>query len=118
MKFEKRSLEELEHYSVVRLTHIYILSVRFDSFISEEKQLLKQSLEKISSKQLLHGPDLMELAKNEGIISLKDYLELEKSDPQRFKVIFEQQGLRLSKIMAESNYIIFDNNASTITWYS
>lgn len=118
MKAEELTLTDLEHFSIVKLTHIYLLSMRLDSFISQETQKLKDRKEKLGEHKLIQLPNLMDKAYTEGIICGKDYMKLKEEDPERYKTIFEQSGLLLSKTMLETENILFGNIFPTITWSS
>jgi len=118
MKTEELTLKELKHFSLMRLTHIYILSMQLDSFISQESQELKDRKEKLDKDKPLQLPNLMDFAHEEGIINIQDYRKLKKENPEKFKAISEQLGLILSIIRIETDNILFNDVFPTITWSS
>ncbi len=112
------SFEDIKHFSIARLTQIYILSNKLRQYLDDELVDLNNNLKSLDNNELLSSPDLMEQAKKEGIVSGRDYKKLEKTDPQRFKNIFEQNSLKFSKLMSEVNMNLHINLFPHITWSS
>jgi hypothetical protein len=118
MQDQNLSITDLEHFIIVRLTHIYLLSKRLDAFISQETQKLNKIKTAIGKQKLVQPQNLMDIATKEGIVSGKDYIKLKEENPERFKAIFEQSGLILSRIMIETENTLFNHIFPTTTWSS
>jgi len=118
MKFDEIYRKDLERYSIVRLTQIFLLANSLNLFISDKKDVLDQKKIEIYNHPLSKLPDLMSEANSEGIKTISDFLQLQEKNPERYEKIFTQSGLMFSKTWTEVESNLFQHLYPNILWAS
>ncbi|MFH1198192.1 MAG: hypothetical protein V1720_20990, partial [bacterium] len=118
MQNKQLSEEELKHFSIVRLTHIYLLSEKLECFMSDQKIIITTKKNEILNNELLTLPDLISEAHKDGYTTIGEYLHLKEIEPDRFQKILEQSGLKTAKLWVELEDQLFQHLFPNLTWSS
>ncbi|MFI5252386.1 MAG: hypothetical protein ACHQQQ_08155 [Bacteroidota bacterium] len=103
---------EIQHYTISRLTALWILSGRLNHLFGEKAQELTKNLESVSNDVLLQEKDLADEAAN---CTIREIMELKIKDPQRVEQIYRQIALKFKTIILPMEIELYGQSYPILT---